>query len=167
MDIILIAAVADNDVIGKDNGIPWHIKEDMQHFKQLTRGHPVVMGRKTYDFIPRKFRPLEGRLNMVLSKSGVHYPGENVKVYSSLDFALHQLRRGFLVQEEIDSSRVYIAGGAQIYQQALPRATRLELTRVHQNTEGDAYFPRVDWNLWKLVEQVERDGYAFATYTRK
>lgn len=130
-EIVLIAAVARNGVIGRDNGLPWKLRADLQHFRALTMGHPILMGRKTWDSLGR---PLPGRTNIVISRT----PGLNVEgaiVCSSIDEALS--RAG-------TSDRVFVVGGADLYRQMLPQADRVLITEVRVSVEGDAYFPTID-----------------------
>ncbi|MCM1300404.1 MAG: dihydrofolate reductase [Alistipes senegalensis] len=136
--ISMIVAVAENGVIGDRNALLWHIAEDLRRFKTLTTGHPVVMGRKTYESLGR---PLPNRRNVVITRRDVEIAG--CEVVHSLDEALAL----FPADEE-----VFIIGGAQIYAEALPVADRFYLTRVHHNYEGDTRFP--DWNPaeWRLTE---------------
>ena len=133
----LIVAVAQNGVIGDRNALLWHISEDLKHFKALTTGHPVVMGRKTYESLGR---PLPNRTNVVISRQEMEIPG--CRVVHSLDEALAL----FPGDEE-----VFIIGGAQIYAEALPRADRFYLTRVFHDYEGDTRFPEWDEAQWRLV----------------
>ena len=133
----LIVAVAQNGVIGDRNALLWHISEDLKHFKALTSGHPVVMGRKTYESLGR---PLPNRTNVVISRQELEIPG--CRVVHSLDEALAL----FPGDEE-----VFIIGGAQIYAEALPRADRFYLTRVFHAYEGDTRFPEWDEAQWRLV----------------
>ena len=133
----IIVAVAENGVIGDRNALLWHISEDLKHFKALTSGHPVVMGRKTYESLGR---PLPNRTNVVISRQELEIPG--CRVVHSLDEALAL----FPGDEE-----VFIIGGAQIYAEALPRADRFYLTRVFHDYEGDTRFPEWDEAQWRLV----------------
>ena len=158
--ISIIVAVAENGVIGDKNKLLWHIREDLQHFKALTTGHPVVMGRKTYESLGR---PLPGRRNVVISRQELTIAG--CEVVHSLQEALAL----FGPDEE-----VFIIGGAQIYAAALPLADRFYLTRVGHPYEGDTRFP--DWNPadWRLVvsERFEHGAdypypFAFETYERR
>ena len=135
--ISIIAAVAQNGVIGDRNALLWHISEDMKHFKTLTTGHPVVMGRKTWESLGR---PLPNRTNVVITRQAIEIPG--CRVVHSLDEALAL----FPGDEE-----VFIIGGAQIYAEALPRADRFYLTRVFHDYEGDTHFPEWNEELWRLV----------------
>ena len=138
--IKLIAAVARNAAIGRNNELLWRLPEDMVRFKALTLGHPVIMGRKTWDSLPAKFRPLPGRRNIVLSRD----PGlrlEGAEVSASLDSALAACA---------EASQVFVIGGAQIYAEALPIADRLELTEIDADFEADVFFP--DWDRAAFTE---------------
>lgn len=138
--ISLIAAVARNQVIGADNCLIWHISEDLRHFKTITSGHPVIMGRKTFESLGR---PLPNRTNVVISRQ-TDYRAEGCIVVDSLVNALLL----FPAAEE-----VFIIGGAQIYAQALPLADRFYLTEVGADYSGDTYFPEWDRSEWRLTEQ--------------
>jgi dihydrofolate reductase len=134
----LIAAMAENRVIGRGNTLPWHLPADLKRFKALTMGHAVVMGRRTFDTLER---PLPGRRNIVLTRDpGWSRPG--VEVVGTLDEALALVR---------DDAEVFIAGGAEVYAQALPRADRVQLTLVHAVVAGDARFPELPREEWMLV----------------
>jgi dihydrofolate reductase len=158
--IILIAAVAKNDVIGRDNALPWHLPEDMKHFKALTTGHAVLMGRKTWESLPPKFRPLPNRQNYVLTRDPA-YCAEGATVVHSLDEA-----------RKVGAGRTaYIIGGAELYAHMLPYAQRLELTEIDATYAGDAFFPFFDRARWHEVkrESSRTDaglGYTFVTYER-
>ncbi|MBD5068431.1 MAG: dihydrofolate reductase [Alistipes sp.] len=158
--ISIIVAVAENGVIGDKNKLLWHIREDLQHFKAVTTGHPVVMGRKTYESLGR---PLPGRRNVVISRQELEIEG--CETVHSLDEALAL----FDPDEE-----VFIIGGAQIYAAALPLADRFYLTRVGHSYEGDTRFPDWDPAAWRLVasERFEHGAdypypFAFETYERR
>jgi len=155
--LILIAAVANNRIIGKDGQIPWRIPEDMKRFKELTIGHPVIMGRKTYDSLPERFRPLPERTNIVVSrtKDARNYPPD-VLVYDDIDEAI---RVGKKVNDLI-----YVIGGQQIYGQTIDLADRLEITEIHRYVEGDAIFPRIDKNRWRETFRENHDDFSFVTY---
>lgn len=150
MSIILIAAVGANGVIGRDNDLPWRIREDLQHFKQLTLGHTLVMGRKTYDSIGR---PLPGRRTVVVTRQP-DWAADGVQVVHTLEEAL---------KEEGD---LYVAGGGEIYRQALPYADRLELTEVDQSPTGDVTFPAFDRSDWTETARDPHDGFSFVSYRR-
>ena len=134
----IIVAVARNGVIGDKNTLLWHISEDLRHFKSLTSGHPVVMGRRTFESLGR---PLPNRTNVVISHRDLEIPG--CRVVHSLDEALALFPSG---EEE-----VFVIGGAQVYAEALPRADRFYLTRVERDYEGDTRFPAWDEGAWRLV----------------
>jgi len=166
MNILLIAAVAENGVIGRGNALPWRLKSDMQHFRALTMGKPVVMGRKTYLSIGR---PLKGRTTIVVSRDrGFAAPG--IVVAPSLDAAL-TAARGDALRRNADT--IVVAGGADIYAQTMPLATQLAVTRVHKRVEGDAHFPAIDADEWHESARSEHEaaaedeaGFAFVTYER-
>jgi dihydrofolate reductase len=155
-EIVLVLAVAENGVIGKDGGIPWHISEDMKRFKALTLGHTVVMGRKTWDSLPRK--PLPGRVNMVVTRQK-DWRAEGATTASSLGQATSGT-----------SGVVMVIGGAEIYERALPLASRIELTEVHRAYDGDAHFTfdRSGWHETTREDHVTPDGlsYSYVTLTR-
>jgi dihydrofolate reductase len=158
--IILIAAVARNGVIGKDNALPWRLLEDMAHFKALTTGHAVIMGRKTWESLPPKFRPLPNRRNIVVTRNPA-YVAPGADVAGSLDAAVKICIGG----------TAFVIGGAQVYADALPRAGRLELTEIDADFEGDAFFPAFDRAQWRETKRVPGVGanglaYAFVTYER-
>jgi len=150
MTIILIAAVGANGVIGRDNDLPWRIREDLQHFKQLTVGHTLVMGRKTYDSIGR---PLPGRRTVVVTRQP-DWSAEGVEVVHDVEDALKQ------------TGDIYVAGGGEIYRQALPYADRLELTEVDQSPAGDVTFPAFDRAEWSETARTPHEGFTFVTYDR-
>ena len=155
-EIVLVVAVARNGVIGKDGVIPWHISDDMKRFKALTIGHTVVMGRKTWDSLPK--RPLPGRINVVVTRQK-DWRADGAVTASSLG----QATAG-------TSGTVMVIGGAEIYERALPLASRIELTEIHQNFEGDARFvlDRSGWNETLREDHVTPDGlrYSYVTLTR-
>lgn len=166
MRVTLIAGVARNGTIGRDNALLWSLPEDMKHFRATTMGAPVVMGRKTWASLPERFRPLPGRHNIVLSRQpGFEAPGASV--VAGLDEALALARRG-------GAPRVFVIGGAQIYREALPRADELLLTEIERDYDGDAHFP--PFGREAFVE-VARDrhraappndfDFSFATYRRR
>ena len=153
MKLVIIAALARNRAIGKDNRLPWHISEDLQRFKKLTTGHTVLMGRRTYASIGK---PLPGRRNVVLSRS----PLPGVETYTSLDAAL-----GALADQEL----VFVIGGGEVYAQALERADELFLTIVDREVEADTFFPPFEQLVgtqFRRVHREVRDGYSFEEYTR-
>lgn len=135
MTVCLIAAVATNGVIGRDGDLPWRLPADLRHFKALTLGKPVIMGRKTWQSIGR---PLPGRRNIVVTRDRAFRP-DGAEMVVSLDAALDMVA---------DTAEAMVIGGGEIYAQALPRAARLYLTRVHQHVEGDVYFPDIEPTVW-------------------
>jgi dihydrofolate reductase len=132
--VSLIAAVARNGGIGRDNALLWRLPEDMARFKALTLGHPVIMGRKTWDSLPAKFRPLPGRRNLVLSRDAA-LQVDGAEVFASLTDALNACA---------DAAHVSVIGGAQIYAEAMPFADRLELTEIDADFDADVFFPAWD-----------------------
>ncbi|MCX2861731.1 dihydrofolate reductase [Paucibacter sp. PLA-PC-4] len=162
-ELVLIAAVADGGAIGRNNELLARLPEDMARFKALTMGHPVIMGRKTWESIPPRFRPLVGRRNLVLSRQ----PDLNLngaEVHASLDAALAAC---------VGTDQVFVMGGAEIYALALPRATRLELTEISAHFDGaDAFFPAWDAGQFDcLARKSQRSAqglaYDFASYRRR
>jgi len=156
-EIVVIAAVARNRVIGKDNRLLWNIPEDMAHFKALTSGRTVIMGRKTWDSLPPRFRPLPGRRNIVISRQA-DYPAPGAELAGSLEQALQLAASG--------EESIFIIGGEQIYRQAMAVADRLEITEVDLEPEGDAWFPEIAAVDWKISAKSEFPGFAFVTYRR-
>ncbi len=156
----LIYARAANGVIGKDNTLPWHLPEDLAHFKRTTLGCPVIMGRKTWDSLPPKFRPLPGRLNIVVTRD-TGFVAEGASVAYSLDAARDQCP---------PTSDAWVIGGAQIYAQALPLAHTVVVTEIARDFDGDAFAPALgpEWRETAREEQVAASGlpFAFVTYTR-
>lgn len=162
MQINLIYARADNGIIGKDGTMPWHLPEDLAHFKELTQGRPVIMGRKTWDSLPERFRPLPDRINIVVTRQEV-WQDEGAKPATSLEDALQ------IASQSADTA--WVMGGAQIYAQALPLAQRVEVTEIHRNFEGDVYAPTLgpEWKEVARTDQVGANGipFSFVTYERQ
>ena len=156
--INLIYARAANGVIGKDGVMPWHLPEDLAHFKQLTYGRPVIMGRKTWDSLPPRFRPLPGRSNIVITRQS-DWQAEGAQRADSLEDALRLAR---------PAPELWIIGGAQIYALAEPLANRAEVTEIAQDFAGDALAPVLgpQWVQTARQEQVSADGmkFSFVTY---
>lgn len=161
MAINVIWAQARNGVIGRNNTIPWRLPEDMAHFRALTMGHPVIMGRKTWDSLPAKFRPLPGRLNIVVTRQP-GWAAEGAQRAGSLQEALACCPAG---------SSPWIIGGAQIYAQALPLAQRAEVTVLDADYEGDAHAPAFGpgWVEAAREQHVSATGlsYRFLSYIQK
>ena len=156
--LTLIAAVARNGIIGRDNKLPWKLSEDLKHFKALTMGHPMIMGRKTWESLPGK---LPGRPHIVVTRNPA-YVAEGATVAPSLHAA---------VTAAGDTDEVFLIGGAELYSQAFDFADRLQLTEIDADYEGDAYFPNWDRNQWRETARETHLtdaglGYAFVTYER-
>lgn len=157
--ISLIVAAADNNCIGVNNTMPWHIPEDFKHFKEITFGKPCIMGRKTYESILDQLgKPLPGRTSIVISRSGYNHDGATSS--PSLEQALE-------IAMKENAEEVMIIGGAQIYTQAIEKnvAHRIYLTRVHQSPDGDAFFPDLD-ESWIEVRKETRNGFDFIDLER-
>ena len=162
MRVSLVAAFAHGGVIGRDNSIPWRIQADVARFREITMGHPVVMGRRTWDSIPDRFRPLPGRRNIVVTRNPKWY-GDGAERAGSLEEALDLTR---------DASEVYVIGGAELYAAALPLADELLLTEIDAEIEGDALFPQFDRSVFEEVERephLQEGGppFAFVRYVRR
>ena len=164
--IVLIAAVAENGVIGRGGTMPWRMKSDMRHFVALTKGKPVVMGRKTYD--STHIKPLPNRTNIVVTRDR-NFTASGVLVTSSLEAAL-EAARGDALRRGTD---IMVIGGTDIFAQAMPLAGRLEITRVHAAPEGDALFPAIDPAVWQETARTghpaapdDDAGYDLVTYIR-
>ena len=152
--ISIIVAVADNLAIGKDNNLLWHISEDLKYFKRITGGHTVIMGRKTWESLPPRFRPLPGRRNIVISRQA-DFAAPGAELAASLEAAL---------QLAAQAETAFIIGGEQIYRQAMDMADRLEITEVDLEPEGDAWCPVIDAGCWQETARAAGQGYAFVTY---
>ena len=156
--VTLIAAIDENGVLGKDNQLIWHLPEDLKRFKRLTTGHSIIMGRKTFESLPKA---LPNRHNIVVTRNQ-NYSKEEVTVCHSLEAAI-----GFTK----DDDQPFIIGGGEIYKQAIGLADVIELTRIHSQFEGDVFFPKIDSKKW-TVEKEERMShpdfeYSFFTYIKK
>lgn len=162
MEINLIVAQSTNRVIGKDNTLPWHLSGDLKRFKQLTMGHFILMGRKTFESIGK---PLPGRTSVVVTRNK-DWSAEGVRV-------VHSLEEGFRLPREAGAKTVFVLGGAEIFGQTLPIADRLYLTQVHAQVEGDTFFPPLNLTEWhELQRQDVQPGakddfpYSFIDYKR-
>jgi len=136
-----IVAAAENGVIGRNNALPWHLPQDLQYFKRVTMGKPIIMGRKTFESIGK---PLPGRSNIVITRNA-DFRADGVRTVNSLAAALRAAEDIALID---GVEEVVVIGGAEIYRESLPRASRLYLTQVHANVEGDAYLPEIEWSQW-------------------
>lgn len=167
MQLCLIVAMARNRVIGLDNQLPWRLPKDLAHFKQITMGHPLVMGRKTFDSIGR---PLPGRTNIVVTRQ----PGwQHSGVLPAASLA-EALGKGRQAAEALGVNRVMLIGGATLYQQALPQCDRLYMTEVHAEYPGDTFFPALSYTHWREISREFCSGvaeesipdYSFVVYER-
>jgi dihydrofolate reductase len=161
MTLTLIAAAAENNALGKDNKMIWHLPDDFKHFKTLTSGHYIIMGRKTFESFPR---PLPNRTHVIITRQE-GYKAEGCIIVNSLDQAIKACPQ---------DKEVYVIGGGEIYKQSIDVADKIELTRVHTAPEADAFFPEIDPSKWELAEEHfhpkdEKHAYdmAFQTYVRK
>jgi dihydrofolate reductase len=150
-ELIIIAAVAENGVIGRKNDIPWRIAEDFKRFKRMTLSYPCIMGDATFASLPDASRPLPDRENVVLSLDPA-YHAEGVTIFHDFDSAISHVRAQGL-------SKAFITGGATIYRLGLKVADTLELTRVHRVYEGDVYFPEFDARDWARVFEETHEGF--------
>jgi len=186
-EIIIITAMAENRVIGKNNAIPWSLKKDMAHFSKLTKGWPCIMGRKTWESLPRK--PLPERVNIIISgkmtsemlalslkpssvpktklcpqnqalslnSSSVPQEPPNIVISPSLPSAIEYCN---------NYEKIFICGGETIYRQALALANKIELTVIHKQYEGDTFFPEIDAACWTITNKEDFDEFSFLTYTK-
>ncbi len=157
MNIALIVAISEDGTIGDRGKIPWHIREDLQRFKRLTMGHPIIMGRKTYESIGK---PLTGRTNIVLTQSANFTAPPGGLLFASLDAALDHCRRQ---NEQI----VFIIGGRKVYEAALPQADKMFVTEVHRRVAGDTKFPDYDRGEWKETGREDGPECSFVEYARR
>jgi len=159
MECVIIAAVALNRVIGKENDLAWHLPVDMRFFKKMTKGSPVIMGRKNYESIPEKYRPLPGRKNIVLSRQKNFPVAEGVSLCDDLKEALR-------IAEETGAEKIFIIGGGQIYKESLAQGIvdRMLVTWVEAEVDGDAYFPifnEEDWEMHTLMHHPKDQEHKF------
>ena len=159
--ITLIAAAAENNALGKDNDLVWHLPDDFKRFKSLTTGHHIIMGRKTWESFPR---PLPNRTHIVITRNK-NYQAEGAIVVHDMEDALAYAK---------DDPNTFIIGGGEIYKIGLDYATHIELTRVHGTFEADAFFPVIDHTVWELKESTFHDkddrhnyGFTYETWVRK
>jgi dihydrofolate reductase len=160
---VLVAAVAANGVIGTDGEIPWHLPEDLRHFKETTAGHPVVMGRETYESIAARIGgPLPHRLSVVLTTRDPDLPEGAVRAGS-----IPEAREtAAAAAADMGVETVYVVGGSTVYEQFLPFADAMVLTELDDAYEGDVEFPEWNRERWRETAREERDGFAFVTYER-
>ena len=159
MKKIIISAVAQNGVIGRSNGeMPWHVKEEFQHFKNTTFGFPVIMGRKTFEPMGK---PLKGRLNVVItSNENYTLPFDEVKIF-------HSLKESVTFFEKQKQDRIFIIGGAQIYMQAIEFADEMIISFMPFEAEGDIIFPKIDEKIWAVKSREKREKFEIVIYVRK
>jgi dihydrofolate reductase len=162
LKLSLVAAVARGGVIGRGGALPWHLPEDMARFRKLTMGHPVVMGRRTWDSLPNRFRPLPGRRNVVVTRNE-RWADDGAERAGSLDDALELLE---------DASRVFVIGGGELFARALPLADELLLTEIDLEVAGDTFFPSWDRDGFEETSReshTSSDGtpFSFVTYVRR
>jgi len=166
LDLVLVVAVAENGVIGREGTLPWRLKSDLKRFRKLTMGHPIIMGRKTYASIGK---PLDGRTNIVVSRDRT-FAAPGILVAGSLDAAL-SAAQGDALRRSADA--IMVIGGADIYAQVMDRATRLEITLVHAQPAGDTLFPAIDPTVWREVAREDHrpgpndeTGFTILSYER-
>jgi dihydrofolate reductase len=168
IEIVLIAAVADNGVIGAHGAIPWRLKSDMQRFKAMTIGRPVVMGRKTFLSLPR--RPLPARTNIVITRDAAFRAGGAVVTASPAE--ARDISRGDALRRS--AAEIAVIGGAEIYAQYMEVADRLEITEVHLHPDGDVHFPAIDGAKWEEIARADHPAgpadtapFSYVTYRRR
>ncbi len=158
MKLTFVVAIAKNGVIGTHNTLPFYIPEDLRHFKKVTLGKTVLMGKKTYDSIfTRLGKPLPERINVVISHQNLQLP-EGVLLFHSIEEALEALK---------DTEEIMVIGGGQIYSQMIDQADKLILTEVHHDVEGDVLFPQYDKTKWKETAREDHEEFSFVEYERK
>ena len=167
MKIVLVAAMGENGVIGRDGQMPWHLKSDLRHFRALTLDKPVVMGRKTFESIGK---PLDRRTNIVITRDP-KFAAEGVETAPNLKAALELARKDCLRR---GSDEIMVIGGGGVFADAMSLADRLEITHVHAAPEGDVYFPPIDPAVWRAVKREERAAgpddeasFSVVTYLRR
>jgi dihydrofolate reductase len=167
MKIVLVAAIGENSVIGRDGQLPWHLKSDLQHFRKVTLNRPVIMGRKTHESIGKL---LPGRTNIVLSRD-LTLVAPGAVLATSLDAALSFARTDAAKR---GADEIMVIGGSDIFAATMPLADRLEVTHVHASPEGDTYFPPIDPEVWEEVSREDHyagpdddASFTLATYTRR
>ncbi|WP_299890142.1 dihydrofolate reductase [uncultured Lacinutrix sp.] len=161
-NLTMIVAAGENNEIGKDNDLIWHLRDDLKRFKALTSGHHIIMGRKTFESFPK---PLPNRTHIVISRQKDYQVPEGVIVVNSLEAAIEKAK---------NDSQPFIIGGGEIYKQAMPLANKIELTRVHSTFDADTFFPEVDKSIWKETantfhtkDENHEYEFSFLTFERK
>ena len=151
--ISLIVAKSENNVIGNKGRIPWHIPNDLKRFKELTTNNIVIMGRKTFESLPEKYRPLPNRINIILSKDKSYKP-KCCMVFDNIKKALKKAG---------NDKEIFIIGGGEIYKEGLKYANKVYITEVDGDFDGDTYFPKLN-KFWKLIDEDKKEGFSFLTY---
>jgi dihydrofolate reductase len=166
MILSLIAALSRNKTIGKNNGLPWNLPDDMKYFMQTTRNHFVIMGRKNYDSLPKKFKPLPDRTNIVITRQSDFYAPHCI--------VLNSLEKGIEIARDAGEKETFIIGGAEIFKMTLPSAQLLYLTEIQADINGDTFFPEFNTDDWKELSRKphpvdSRHSFAFdfVVYERK
>ena len=156
---IIISAIAQNGVIGRSNGdMPWHIREEFQHFKNTTSGFPVIIGRKTFNTLGK---PLKGRLNIVITRDkALRFEFDDVMKFYSLNEAIEYCRT-------LRTEKVFIIGGGDVYKQAIEIADEMILSFLTFEADGDIYFPEIDEKIWKVISKEKREQFEIVIYTKK
>ena len=161
-NLSLIVAVSENDVIGKDNDLIWHLKNDLKRFKALTSGHCIIMGRKTFESFPK---PLPNRTHIVITRQEDYNAPDGIIIVNSLEAALKMAKH---------DNNPFIIGGGEIYKQALKVVDTIEFTRVHHNFEGDTFFPVINETIWKETNRIfnkkddlHKFDFSYITYKRR
>lgn len=166
MIISMIAAVAENKVIGKDNDLVWRLPDDMKYFMETTKNHFVIMGRKNYESIPHKFRPLPNRTNIIVTRQ-TDYEADDCIIVDTISKAIEYAR-------EQNQKEIFIIGGGQIYAQSLDLSNKLYVTEIKEQFDGDTFFPTYDKCAWEEVSRISHDkderhlhAFDFVVYDRK
>ena len=161
MKISFVVAISKNGVIGSHNALPFYIPEDLKHFKDITTGHTVLMGKNTFDSIMNRLgKPLPNRLNVVITRNRDYKAPAGVIVYNDIETALRELSK--------TTRELMVAGGGQVYKQLfeMGRVDKLYLTHVHKEVDGDVMFPDVDWSKWREVKREDRPEFSWVDYER-
>lgn len=159
MKKIIIAAVAKNNVIGKDGIMPWHSKEDLKHFKETTMNYPLIMGRKTFQSMGGK--PLKGRLNIILTRSeNFEKPEGDVEIFTSINDA-------YEFCESKNYGKVFVIGGGEIYKREINNVDELQISRMNVEVEGDTFFPKIDDKIWQVDEEKDFTDFILKIYRKR
>lgn len=156
MSLSLIAGISKNNCIGVNGSLPWDIPEDLKHFREMTAGKTVLMGRKTWESLPAKFRPLPNRTNIIITRQTDYSVPPGVEVYATIDEAT----------DKHSNEEIMVIGGAEIYKQTIEQANTLYITHINQTVAGDAFFPAINLTVWKENARENHDGFSFVTYIR-